>query len=749
MKPKKVHTIRSISVLVCMLTSVLFGQTLKAQQIIAPVADSCISADTTAATTTYFISPSTGITSIQWSTLGDIAIVGSSTGTSVSVKSRSTNTALPPAGHPPYGKGRLSVSYIIDSLVGCGPHVIYKDLYKDFTDTTDKIVGPLCVGTGDTVTYSIKPVVSVNLGADIGVDSYKWIIPSSWRSNILYYSEDSSSITFVVGTVSTTDSLIVGIGRCNLNQGQYVDTLVLGKKIPAPILSYPSCLPANSDTLVVKWTNPISGTFTSTWTKPSNWKTLSSSQDSIVLLVDDNPGTVKLTVINGCQTVDSSATINRSLGTNSVISGDTCVIAGSQQTYTVTNAPINTDLTWHIPTGSGWSYANADTTAQSIVVNVGTTAGSIYVTATACSSVIDTIHVNLKPANPSSLTGTTLITLCSKDSLTYTVNTVAGATGYGWIFPAGWSPATTTTLGTSAKVKPNGISGGQVEVFALGGCQNSDTLSLSVAYDTLAAPTSVTATKECLNVGLADTISFSVPTVTGITFGWQLPIGSGWTITSASPDSSIIHVQTTGGTGDFTIGAKSKDTCGGSSLYTNTTIDVTGLSFSVTQTPFSPFTVFSVNPNPVVGATAYQWYENGVAVPSGSGGNTASCFLLTSTITYPVCVDVTSESGCITQECVSGSEERPDLITKTDASTTSANTIRVSPNPTSGILNVQFSDASTRNIRLVNSNGTIVLSKTTSSENNTLDVSTLSSGTYFLIANSKQSTAVAKVVVSK
>ncbi|HTB99335.1 MAG TPA: T9SS type A sorting domain-containing protein [Ferruginibacter sp.] len=717
---------------------------LKAQEIITP-SDSCITADTSSADfSTYYLSPTSGISSIQWYTAGDIAILGSSTGTNVEVKSQSTQPL-----RYPYGKGRLYVSYVVDSLPSCGPHVIYKDLYKTFTNDTDKIVGPTCISTGDTVTYSINPRVSVNLDAEIGIDRYKWIIPSSWVPNIVYYSADSSSITFVVGTTTGHDTLVVGVGQCNFDNGDYTDTLVLGLSIPPPILSYPSCLPANSDTLVVKWTNPPTGTFTYAWSKPSNWKTLSSTEDSIVLIVDNNPGTVSLSVINNCQSVDSSAVINRSLSTTSIISGDTCVVAGSQQTYTVTNAPVNTNLTWTIPSGNGWSYANSDTTAQTITVNVGTTSGKLYVSAAACSSVVDSLAVDLKPANPTTITGTDTLALCSTDSVTYTVNTVAGANnGYGWIFPSGWSPATDTTLSTSVKVKPDGKTSGQVKVYALGGCQNSDTLSLNVLYDTLVPPT-IISSKKCSNVGLNDTTRYSIsPTGASLSYGWQLPVG--WSIDSTNADSSAVRIINPGDTGTFVVKALAKDSCGGVSAYTNDTLHIVGLNFTISAVDMSgEYTSLSTN---APGEIAYYWTADGAPVSLFGNTNSAIQF---DPVSYPVCVAITysNDSGCVstTQKCVSGptggGEGRP--ATETKASVDNTNTIKVSPNPTNGLLNVQFNDATTRSVRLMDSNGKVALSTTLNNINNTLDVSNVPSGVYFLVANSQEGIAVARVVVSK
>jgi hypothetical protein len=743
----KKHRLLYLSVILLM--STLSTYTLKAQDHTITGA-LCISYDngpSHTTTYTYNIYPSpAGISNLQWSTAGDIAIVGSSTGTSVTIQSQ---TEAP--GGTGDGKGRLYLSYTIDTLPSCGSHVIYTDMYKIFDDS-DNIVGPLCVSTGDTVTYSINSRVSVNLSDEIGIDKYKWIIPSSWVPNIQYYSADSSSITFIVGTVTGSDTLIAGVGQCNfIEDGIYADTLVLGKSIPPPILSYPSCLPESSDTAEVKWTNPpAGGTFTSAvWTSPPTWTILATSQDSITLLTDNNPGTVSLAVLGGCQSpVNASAVINRSLGTNSAISGSTCVVAGSQQSYTLTNLPANTYLSWSI-VGTGWSFANADTTHQTVLINAGTDSATIYVAASACNSVVDSIKVYTKPANPSTLSGPTSVTECSTDSLTYTVNSVAGAQNYEWIFPAGWSPATATTSGTSVEVKPTPSSTTQqVEVYATGECQNSDTLSLSVAYITPTAPDDINMSKECLNIGESDSIRFSINTPqAGSTYEWSVP--AGWTVDSSNTDSTVIKAITTGATGSFTIGARAKDTCGEVSAYTTTNLDVTGLSFTVSSTPGRSTTYFEVDPYPVTGGDYFTWYVGGVLYTQGSGIDYSDITVPNGSLTYPVCADVTNSStGCKTRVCVSDGDDRPAIDAKTSADNT--NTLKVSPNPAHSTLNVQFNDASAHYLRLLNSEGKVVLFKSLSgSTSTTLDVSAVPAGTYVLMAYSNSGLSNATIVIAK
>jgi hypothetical protein len=720
-----------------MLVFSLLSREIKAQEIISP-ADSCIS--DTASSVMYSLSPiSAHISNINWSTAGDIAIVGVDTGYFVTIKSR---PAIP--GGTGDGKGRLYASYANDSFPDiCGPRLIYKDLYKYFDDS-DNIVGPHCVSNGDTVTYSISPRVSVNLDAEIGIDRYKWIIPSSWTSNILYYSADSSSITFKVGTTTGHDSLIVGVGQCNFDDGNYTDTLVLGLQIPPPILSYPSCLPADSKTVTVKWTNPPVGIpFTYSWIKPTTWGIISSSQDSIVLSVNDtNPGTVTLVVNDTCQVVDSSAYINRSLGSNSTISGLTCVAAGSQQSYTATNIPVNTPLQWTIPTNRGWSFATTDTTAQTILVNVGTvSADTIFVSAISCNSVVDTLVVNLQPGNPTTLTGDTCIAAGYTDSLTYTVNHVSNTTGYGWIFPSGWSPASTTTSDTLVKVKPNGVTGGLVQVYAQG-CANSDTISLNVNFgptqpDSIVAPA-------CISSGIADTVNFSVYNVVGgQTYNWIIP--PTWSILSAGTDSTSISVITDGVNGTYYVKARGINSCD-STAYDSVKVVVNGLSFSVDVTDYGGgYVAFSLTPSPVSGATYYTWYFNGAYNSSGSGA-TVMFINGGAPSSGTGCVYIQNDSGCITYQCASYGTEGRSALSTAKSSAIDDNAVSVYPNPAQNTLTVKFAETGNNTISLIDDKGSRLLKTTSVNSSEVLDVSNIPAGSYILLVQSQDGQVIPKKV---
>lgn len=196
---------------------------------------------------------------VNWTVSGGIEIVGNSNGSTVTIKSK--QDVIRNHEYPRFTKGRLTFSARLkpenQGSGFCNPYYSYSiDVFKifDVNNQTDdygnpvvnKIVGPECISINDTVTYSVDPWVSAG-AAQIDMDQYKWILPATLASKILYYSANSSSITFKVGRATTTaDSIKVEIGRCNFGvQGNYIK-LPLKNAIPKPVITTSSCLPGGT-----------------------------------------------------------------------------------------------------------------------------------------------------------------------------------------------------------------------------------------------------------------------------------------------------------------------------------------------------------------------------------------------------------------------------------------------------------------------------------------------------------------------
>jgi hypothetical protein len=85
------------------------------------------------------------------------------------------------------------------------------------------------------------------------------------------------------------------------------------------------------------------------------------------------------------------------------------------------------------------------------------------------------------PAMPGAITGNDVICANSTGMQTYSVSPVAGATGYTWTFPSGWTGSSTTN---SIDLTP-GSSSGLITVTAANNCGSSAPSSLAVTIDQL------------------------------------------------------------------------------------------------------------------------------------------------------------------------------------------------------------------------------------------------------------------------
>jgi hypothetical protein len=232
-----------------------------------------------------------------WSVAGDLQIVGSTTDTIVRVYSFNKNTAYNVDG---YGKGRVYLHY---DKADCGWNRVYYDVYKSFTPV-DPIIGPECVIEGDTVVFSYKPILTVNINDQIGTDSYKWTIPTGVNAGDLYYSADSSSVTFVVDQLTGEDTIKVQIGQCNFGDPAKYTWLALNQSVPKPTIAGDACAKSGPRTVTL-WVQNINQGATYTWSKSNaNWSFIGDAVgDTIQLTTDDfGSGDVYVNAIanNGC-----------------------------------------------------------------------------------------------------------------------------------------------------------------------------------------------------------------------------------------------------------------------------------------------------------------------------------------------------------------------------------------------------------------------------------------------------------------
>ncbi|MBL3655147.1 T9SS type A sorting domain-containing protein [Fulvivirga sediminis] len=676
--------------------------------------------------------PNNSISDINWSVRGDLRII-SQNGATVTIASSPQNSNYKSG----YGKGQLIVSYSDTTIPSnCGRPGRSVEIFKKFGQKErTNIIGNSCINTGDTVTYSIEPLVSVNLNARIGIDLYKWEVPNNW--NVLFYSGDSSSITFKVGQLTGNDILKADIGMANFNDGfVYELPMAQGPATPTFSAAPPECLSLDDEQFTVS-INAIEGEEYEWGFGPgTNWSFANGStpnDPSITIKTDDRQGEVTLKIKGSCnQPLDTAFVINRSFGSNNEITGEECVEAGSYVKYTVSNSSTNVE--WTLP--EGWTYADANRNLSTVTLKVGNKGGTITAKSLNCGSDAISIDVSVQPKTPANISGPTCLEFDFNEEVTYSVPAVDNATGYQWTFPSTFTPNRLTTSTPTASTKANFFNGNKaVSVVALG-CVNSKARSYTVTY---APETPVITGPSCLTDGdLRGSLTYSVKAQTGVSFNWSLP--SGWTFVSNNTHLNSITVAPNGNAdGTISVQAVGCKTTPASTMKVSTASDG-GFEFKIVQ-PFGAGIYQITTTSGGYNFGNYDkitWYLNGNVLTTNTiiyaPGNCAEGELSVEIIDNTNCINT---STSIINQCSNGRSSLARTTNNLSTQEKIANKMqfKVSPNPVSNKLKIALPETSSQfTIRVIDLNGKVIMTEQTKNESTTLKLGGLNRGTYIILA---------------
>ena len=641
-----------------------------------------------------------------------------------------------------YPTGRIYVDYVCkyDSTYNAGtcsngaviPTTVHLskvgrahiDFFQTFTAASGtQIVGPDCVKNGDKVTYSIFDFMS---GPIANRDHYRWTKPGpGW--DILYYSYDSSSVTYRANTVNSgVDQLSVSIGDCNSN----IRTKIISSPgvIAAPTIVKSYCInPSTATTWNVAFmTSAVNPTLTYSWDIAASGAgfTFASGSPTTAGPITVNIGATPSGYIlfraskvvgSGCPNAEHIDTIRFSRAITGTITGPTCVIVGQSQTYTVSGLPATTSITWNLPSGVT-PTGTVTTTGSSITLTPTSSLSYGSINAIGASGSCAGTITGLNSINPIP----TLTAISGPVCVARNANVIYNATASGydnisWTSFSGTVSSASNTFNTTA---PSNFTGGVISAIANKGTCSSASVSYPVKWDATGITlTSLTADKTCLNVGVPQTITYT--TDAGYdTYTWNLP--SGW---SGSSSTNSVTYTTNGTAGTVSVTAKN-GTCGSTNSK----------SLTITVAPAVTVTnsgvVNGVVTLSVPTGNSYQWYKNGTAI----AGATSNFLILpvTGTINNTYCVDVTTSTGCTTRACSTSTSNPSARIANIDETQATDATITVSPNPANKIVQVKASSTLVGQSYVVtNMNGQQVAHGILSSDGS-IDVSAWSSGMYIL-----------------
>ncbi|MBB6609733.1 DUF3494 domain-containing protein [Pontibacter sp. Tf4] len=548
---------------------------------------------------TYSIAAVTGATSYEWSAPGWTITSGQGT-TTITVTPGTSATTIKVTAKNACGLGSSnSLQVQVTNTPPPAPTAIKGTPYS-------------CATT--TATYTIDAVA--------GATGYVWSVPAGWT---IVSGQNTTSITVKVGIGAGTIS-VKAKGACGDGPAQTL-TVQPQTNIPAApaAINGPSEV-CKSQAGLIYSVVPVTGVSTYTWSVPTGW-TIVSGQGTATITVTAGAtnGNITVTATNDCGTstaqqfpvkVSTEAPANPG-----AITGIATACAGQQNiTYSIAAVAGATSYEWSVP---GWVIVSGQGTTT-ITVNAGAGNTTITVVAkNACgntSSTTKQIQVtDAVPAAPTAIKGTPYG--CSTQTATYTIDPVAGAIGYTWTVPAGWtivSGQNTTTI--TVKV---GSGTGTISVKAKGSCGDGPAKSLTVQpqINIPAAPAAITGPDEVCKSQTE--LTYSVTPVAGVTnYSWSVP--QGWAIVSGQGTATI---KVTAGTSPGDITVKATNDCGTS------TAQIKAVKVS-TEAPATPGTItgpatvcggqqsITYSIAAVTGATTYEWSAPGWTIVSGQGTTT-------------------------------------------------------------------------------------------------------------------------------
>lgn len=287
-------------------------------------------------------------------------------------------------------------------------------------------------------------------------------------------------------------------------------------------------------------------------------------------ITNSNWGGVNTATCGGStQTMEIIFTIGTGPVTTDTIQGAQFVCSGDTTIYHIDTISGVTNYSWTAPAGD--SIIGGQGT-DSIMVLSSASPGWLKVSGTnVCgTSVLDSVWIDAKPtlvATGAQINGPDSI--CSGDTVTYTIDTLAGAVSYNWSIPGGGTVL--SGQGTNTVTFITGSSGGQLLVSASNGCNATALDSTQVVFDPL--PTNPPSIAGLATPCWGDTLTYSTfQAAYASSYTWTVPNGT--VITAGQGTVSIVTIIGPN-SGAMTVTANNH--CGSSQATTmNLTVDLCG-----------------------------------------------------------------------------------------------------------------------------------------------------------------------------
>lgn len=640
----------------------------------------------------------------------------------------------------------------------CGLGSVSIDVYKHFDAAAKygvEIIGPDCIADGDSVVFSINPILTANLYSGIGMDLYNWNIFNSssapYVKSIPYVSGDSSSVTFTVDKMTGNDSITIRVGLAN---EEYRIVKYLGKAAPKPIV-HDTCLPYNQKSFEVNIFNEEYPDLVYSWEYDSKWATATfpdkegnqTKKYCAVLHPDScNVGTITVTASYGNDDACVSASkasfnLYRSWGTDANVSiSKDCAHNGGDSVHfelSKDKVPDGVAPIWELP--DGWE---AKTDAENYrcdydarPINSTKYIDTIKVWANSCSkkdSCLAIVHI--APARVDSITN--LSCLKSDSIYTFKVERLGrgpAPTGYQWYING-------TEVGGPDSIFTHKFTSGMTSlaVRSLGenGC-HADSTQIALTFQPT-PPDSMSISNTCLFTGQNDTTTCIVHNrKSNYVYMWTYP--QGWReVTSLKTDSSITLITDgRGGTKRVGVFTSSASSCGVSdTLWTNMQIDTTSYEIQYSCI-LGSLHVFTLKDNIINQDAIANWKIDGIEQPNSQHSSfTFQQQLMPNIVT----AEITRPNGCVLlvtwrkQGMLLSKSAQSQIMARTRVEQTSnTDEFTLYPNPAKDIITLHKETDEHYKVFIFDMNGTLIKSVQMYENVIHVNVSDMPDGNYFAV----------------
>ncbi len=392
------------------------------------------------------------------------------------------------------------------------------------------------------------------------------------------------------------------------------------------------------------------------------------------------------------------------------------------------NVPVTfNDQSTNFPTSWAWSFPGgtpASSTSQNPTVTY-TNPGTYNVSLTATNGVgsgsntlSNYITVNATPSTPVASVNSPL---CSgaANIINLTTPAVAGVT-YSWTGPVSFTSALQNATRPATSLS---FGGNYILTETLNGCTSQPDTVVVVINATPGTPVITANTPVCVG----NTLTMTVPTVSGATYSWTGPNS----FTSGTQNQSIPNA-TTAMAGTYSVTVTSALGC--TSLVGTKVVAVNTL-------PPTPTITQNWNVLTSSSAVGNQWYLNGILIP----GATSQTYTMTQNGVYTVIATVST--------CPSAVSAAMNVTNLGIAELTEGGTLVISPNPNQGVFSISFIASSKKNykLKLFNELGQVVYEKQLTNVSGefkqNIDVSTYGKGVYMFTLSDDKNQTVKQIIV--